>query len=161
MGLRFQKRIRVLPGVRINVGRRGVSTSVGVRGASITVGKRGTYANAGAPGTGFSYRSRIDGPTGGRASSCAGGTEAGDMPVRLKLHDDGAVDVLDENGDTLSPRLVRILREQQGDTIGAWLQEQRDAINGELTAISDVHLQCPSPDHEPQFLAAKFGGLYT
>ena len=43
MGLRFQKRIRVLPGVRVNVGLRGVSTSVGVRGASLTFGKRGTH----------------------------------------------------------------------------------------------------------------------
>ena len=156
MGLRFQKRIRVLPGVRVNVGLRGVSTSLGVRGASLTVGKRGTYANVGAPGTGLSYRSRIDGSAGGRTSSRAAGTVAGDMPVRLKLHDDGAVEVLDENGDTLPPRLVRVLREQQGDTIDAWLQQQCDAINGELTAISDVHLQCPSPDQEPQFLAAKF-----
>ena len=156
MGLRFQKRIRILPGVRVNVGLRGVSTSVGVRGASLTVGKRGVHANVGAPGTGLSYRSRIDGPTGGRASSRAVDAVAGDMPAHLKLRDDGAVEVLDENGDTLPPRLVRVLREQQGDTIDAWLQQQSDAINSELTAITDIHLQCPSPDQEPNFVAAKF-----
>ena len=156
MGLRFQKRIRVLPGVRVNVGLRGVSTSVGVRGASVTVGKRGTYANVGAPGTGLSYRSRIDGPAGRRASSRAAGAVAGDMPVRLELRDNGAVEVLDENGDTLPPRLVRVLREQQADTIDAWLQEQCDAINGELAAITDIHLQCPNPDQEPRLVASKF-----
>ena len=156
MGLRFQKRIRILPGARVNVGLRGVSTSVGVRGASLTVGKRGTYANVGAPGTGLSYRSRIDGPTGGRASLRAADAVTSDMPVRLKLHDDGAVEVLGENGDTLPPRLVRVLREQQGATIDAWLQQQCDAINGELTAITDIHLQCPSPDQGPKFVAAKF-----
>ena len=139
-GLRFQKRIRVLPGVRVNVGLRGVSTSVGVRGASLTVGKRGTYANDGAPGTGLSYRSRIDGPAGGRASSRTASARAGDMQVRLRPHDDGAVEVLDENGDTLPPRLVRVLRQQQGDTIDAWLQQQCDAINGELAAISEIDL---------------------
>ena len=156
MGLRFQKRIRVLPGVRVNVGLRGVSTSVGVRGASLTVGKRGTYANVGAPGTGLSYRSRIDGPAGGRASSRAASAGAGDMPVRLRLHDDGAVEVLDENGDTLPPRLVRVLRQQQGDTIDAWLQQQCDAINGEQVAISEIHLQCPGPDEQPKYRAARF-----
>ena len=78
------------------------------------------------------------------------------MPAHLELHDDGAVEVLDENGDTLPPRLVRVLREQQGDTIDAWLQQQCDAINGELTAITDIHLQCPGPDQEPNFVAAKF-----
>ena len=156
MGLRFQKRIRILPGVRINVGLRGVSTSLGVRGASFTVGKRGVYTNVGAPGTGLSYRSRIDGPTGGRASSSTAGAVAEDTQVRLKLSDNGTVELLDENGDPLPPRLVRVLREQQGDTIDAWLQQQCDAINGELTAISDIHLPCPSPDQEPKFLAAKF-----
>ena len=150
MGLRFQKRFRVLPGVRVNVGLRGVSTSVGVRGASLTIGQRGTYANVGAPGTGLFYRSRIDGPTGRRTSSPAAGAAADDMPVRLRLHDDGAVEVLDENGDTLPPRLVRVLRERQGDTIDAWWRQQCDAINAELTAISEVHLQCPGPDEEPK-----------
>ena len=156
MGLRFQKRIRVLPGVRVNVGLRGVSTSVGVPGASLTFGKRGTHANLGAPGTGLSYRSRIDGSAGGRASSRATGVAAGDMPVRLKLHDDGTVEVLDENGHTLPPRLVRALRQQQGDVIDAWLQQQCDAINDQLTTISDVHLQCPNPDEEPRYRTAEF-----
>ena len=156
MGLRFQKRIRVLPGVRVNVGLRGVSTSVGVRGASLTFGKRGTHANVGAPGTGFSYRKRIDGPPGGRTSSRHGDTVADDMQIRLRLHDDGAVEVLDENGDTLPPRLVRVLRQRQGDTIDAWLQQQCDAINAELTAISEIHLQCPGPDEQPKYRAAKF-----
>ena len=160
MGLRFQKRIRVLPGVRVNVGLGGVSTSLGVRGASVTVGRRGTHANVGAPGTGLSYRTRIDEPAGGRtssrAASAAAGPTAGDMPVRLELHDNGAVEVLDEHGRPVPPRTVRAVREQQGEAIGAWLQEQCDAINDELTAISEVHLQCPGPDEEPTYRAARF-----
>ena len=51
----------MLPGVRINVGKKGVSgTTIGTRGASITVGKQGVYANVGLPGTGLSFRKRID-----------------------------------------------------------------------------------------------------
>ena len=156
MGLRFQRRIRVLPGVRVNVGLRGVSTSVGVQGASLTVGKRGVHTNVGAPGTGLSYRSRIDGVTGGRASHRAAGTAGGDPQVRLVLRDDGAVEVLDEYGDPLPPRLVRALREHQGDSIDAWLQQQCGAINAELAAITEIHLQCPSPDQEPAYRAATF-----
>ena len=155
MGLRFQKRIRILPGVRVNVGLRGVSTSVGVRGASVTAGKRGIHANVGAPGTGFSYRSRIDGLTADRASSRAAAA-TGDIPARLTLRGNGAVEVLDENGATLPPRLLRSFREQQGEMIDAWLQQQCDAINDELRAITDIHLQCPSPDQEPSFHAARF-----
>lgn len=59
MAFRFQKRIKVLPGVRLNVGKTGVSTTVGKRGLSVTSGKRGTYLNTGLPGTGLSYRQRL------------------------------------------------------------------------------------------------------
>ena len=156
MGLRFQRRVRVLPGVRVNVGLRGVSTSVGVRGASLTVGKHGVHSNVGIPGTGLSYRSRIDGPAGARGSNRPAGTTAGDIPVQLKLSDNGAVEALDANGRPLPPRLVRALREQQGERIDAWLQQQCEAINAELAAITEIHLQCPSPDHEPTYVATRF-----
>jgi hypothetical protein len=62
VGFRFRKSVKIMPGVRLNLGRRGVSATIGRRGASVTVGKRGTYANVGLPGTGMSYRERLDLP---------------------------------------------------------------------------------------------------
>ncbi|WP_262176594.1 DUF4236 domain-containing protein [Saccharococcus sp. Marseille-Q5394] len=59
MGFRFQKRIKIAPGVRLNVSKSGVSTSIGRRGASVTVGKRGVRANVGIPGTGLSYSEQL------------------------------------------------------------------------------------------------------
>jgi hypothetical protein len=58
-GLRFQKRLRILPGVRINLSKSGVSASVGPRGADINIGRHGVTANAGIPGTGLSYRRKL------------------------------------------------------------------------------------------------------
>jgi len=58
-GLRFQKRLSILPGVRVNLSKSGVSTSVGPRGADINIGRHGVTANAGIPGTGLSYRRKI------------------------------------------------------------------------------------------------------
>lgn len=55
MGIRFRKRIKILPGVHINLSRSGVSTSLGVRGASITKGHGQTRTNLGIPGSGISY----------------------------------------------------------------------------------------------------------
>ena len=55
MGFRFNRRIRILPGIRLNLGKGGVSTSIGKRGAWLTVGKRGTRVTVGLPGTGLSY----------------------------------------------------------------------------------------------------------
>lgn len=57
MGFRFQRRIKIIPGVTLNVGKRGVSTSIGRRGAHITFGQNGVRRTAGIPGTGISYTS--------------------------------------------------------------------------------------------------------
>lgn len=54
MFFRFFRRFGLFPGVRLNVGKRGVSVSAGIRGANVTVGKRGARVTVGAPGTGAS-----------------------------------------------------------------------------------------------------------
>jgi uncharacterized protein DUF4236 len=57
LGLRFQRRIRVLPGVHLNVSLSGVGVSVGGRGFHAGVTARGQrYVSAGLPGTGLSVR---------------------------------------------------------------------------------------------------------
>ena len=55
MGFRFNRRIRILPGIRVNIGKKGISTSFGARGAWLTVGRRGTRVTVGLPGSGLSY----------------------------------------------------------------------------------------------------------
>jgi hypothetical protein len=52
---RFQERIRILPGVRVNVSKRGLSLRLGGPGASFNIGRRGTRTTVGLPGTGLSY----------------------------------------------------------------------------------------------------------
>jgi hypothetical protein len=55
MGLRFYRRVRLFPGVRINLSRSGISTSIGVRGAHVTIGHGKVRETVGIPGTGLSY----------------------------------------------------------------------------------------------------------
>ena len=55
MGWRFSKRKRILPGVRLNLSKRGPSMSVGRRGATVTAGRRGTTAAISLLGTGLAY----------------------------------------------------------------------------------------------------------
>ncbi len=59
MGLIFRKRIKILPGVNINLSKSGISTTVGRKGASMNIGKRGTYVNTGIPGSGIYLREKI------------------------------------------------------------------------------------------------------
>jgi hypothetical protein len=53
--LQFKKRIRLLPGVWLNLGKSGVSTSIGGHGATVNFGRRGTRTTVSVPGTGLSY----------------------------------------------------------------------------------------------------------
>jgi hypothetical protein len=59
MGWRFQKVLSIIPGLRLNLSKSGVSTSVGPRGAGINVGRHGVTTHAGIPGTGHSYRQKM------------------------------------------------------------------------------------------------------
>src|SRR5436190_18064094 len=60
MGWLFRKSIKILPGIRVNLGKRGfTSVSVGPRGAKVNVGKKGTFLTTGIPGTGLSHRQKI------------------------------------------------------------------------------------------------------
>lgn len=63
-GLRFQKRLRIGPGLRINLSKSGASTTLGPRGAGVTIGRNGVTTNAGIPGTGLSYRQKVGGGRG-------------------------------------------------------------------------------------------------
>lgn len=55
MGFRFQKRIKVLPGITVNLSKSGVSTSIGTRGARVTLGHGKRRTTLGIPGTGISH----------------------------------------------------------------------------------------------------------
>jgi hypothetical protein len=59
MGFRFRRSFRLLPGIRLNLSKSGISASLGIRGAHVTVGPRGTTTSVGLPGTGLSYTSRV------------------------------------------------------------------------------------------------------
>jgi len=53
MALRFRRRIRIIPGVSLNLGLHGAGLSVGPRGLHVGMNRRGMYSSAGIPGTGL------------------------------------------------------------------------------------------------------------
>lgn len=60
MGIRYRKRVKVAPGVYLNLSKTGVSTTIkAVKGVSVNIGKNGTYLNTGIPGTGLYSRNKI------------------------------------------------------------------------------------------------------
>ena len=59
MGLRFSRRVSLIPGLRLNLSRSGVSLSVGHKGARYTVGPRGRRVTLGLPGTGLYWTEKV------------------------------------------------------------------------------------------------------
>jgi len=59
MSFRFWRRIRIAPGVTLNLSKSGGSLSFGPRGAKFTVGSRGKRATVGIPGTELFYTTTL------------------------------------------------------------------------------------------------------
>lgn len=86
MAWSYRKRIKVAPGVHLNISKSGVSTSMGSKGMSITTGPKGTYLNTSIPGTGLYNRQKI-----APASNSSRGTSS-DIPdtgQTKNIHDGG------------------------------------------------------------------------
>lgn len=77
VGFRFRRSMKLLPGIRLNFSKSGISTSLGGRGASINFGPKGIRKTVGLPGSGMSYStfsshgSNLDEPSDTASSSTA------------------------------------------------------------------------------------------
>lgn len=59
MSWSYRRRIKIAPGIRLNISKKGISSTFGIRGANINIGQNGTYLNTGVPGTGIYRRQKI------------------------------------------------------------------------------------------------------
>jgi len=83
MHIRFRKTLSILPGVRLNISRHGISTSVGARGAHLTFNRYGVRQSVGLPGTGLSETGYLmGGHGGGHEGSHRGEHEGGNRGER-------------------------------------------------------------------------------
>lgn len=162
MAFRFRRSIKIAPGVRLNIGKSGGSLTIGGRGASVNFGSRGVYANLGIPGSGLSYRSKIAGTSPVSQYKSAAGSRtplrpnAVPMKISMSLQDDGSVAFKDVQGNHLSDEYVREGKRQNRDSLTNWLQENCDAINGEIISLVNLHLTTPPPDTEITFTPTTF-----
>jgi hypothetical protein len=60
MGFRFRKSFKIIPGIRMNVGKKGISSlTIGPRGSKININRQGINASTSIPGSGVSYNEKI------------------------------------------------------------------------------------------------------
>ena len=82
MAFRFRRRVKLLPGVALNLSKSGISTSIGGKGATLNISKKGTRATVGLPGTGLSYQTKRQ-AFDDQASPAGGGTAVWEILAAL------------------------------------------------------------------------------
>lgn len=63
MAFRHRTSIRIAPGFRVNIGKRGVGLSAGTRKTPLSLHRRGQWESLNIPDAGVTYRERIAGET--------------------------------------------------------------------------------------------------
>ena len=81
MGTRFRKSKQILPGVRLNVGKKSASVSIGPKGLKHTISTTGkSHTTVSMPGTGLSYTTSSGGKSGGAAGVSVPASEGPTSP---------------------------------------------------------------------------------
>lgn len=159
MSLRFRKSIKILPGVRVNIGLKGASLNVGPRGASVSIGKQGAYTNALIPGTGISFREKVSNNSRSeRALTQQRLTEQNQtttQSVVLDLLYDGTIIYRDKYGNFLDKKLITQIWQQQSYGVRNWLENETDKINN-MDLITTIHYDMPKPYNEPELEELEF-----
>lgn len=146
MSLRFRKTITLAPGLRLNLGTRGVSLSAGPRGASVTLGRNGLFGNVGLPGTGLSYRTRLDGRRGAAAESDEPEAPAVAIPITATIEADGRLILTDPDGAPLPEEAREAALWRNRATLTDLLERRARELNEWSDRLIRPHLRTPAPD---------------
>lgn len=146
MGFRFSRRIKLLPGVHLNLGLKSVSLSLGPRGAGVTVGTRGVTGHVGVPGTGLSYRTRLGAPDPVRRPAACPKPPPVSIPEALRIRFDGLdMHLLDEDGTPLAEPVLGAARKAFREPILDALDARAAQLNAAAVA-GDLPTAPPVPD---------------
>lgn len=160
MGFRFRKSIKLLPGVRVNISKSGVSTTLGPRGASIGIGKQGTFLNIGIPGTGLSYRQRILSSRNTTKKTAErerkNTTENNFNSVVFGFNHKGEMSFFDEFGFELQKKYHEAIRKKRPADLSRWMQGIIEINRQHQEAITKIHVLTPPINKSPDFSEIKF-----
>ena len=138
MAFRFQKRVKVAPGLRLNISKKGISTSFGKRGISVNLGRRGLYGNIGLPGSGLSYRTRLDHLTQKTFSR----QEKDYFPkaVSLKYEKTSSKIVfVDEHNQQIPLDIERDIKREFPDEINLLFEQKEEKMNIQTNQLLELH----------------------
>ena len=156
MSLRFQRRIKIAPGLSVNLSKSGVGLSAGIKGATISAGQKGLHGNLGLSGTGLSYRTKLNKKDRSKQTSPASQLkdflEAGNtIDVKVLVESSGDVIIRGADDSEFSEQELRVIRKYLGDTIRDALTAYCDEMNESLEALKSIHIGTLPAASEPSF----------
>lgn len=133
MGLRFRKRLKIAPGLYLNVSSGGTSWSMGIPGATVNFGGRnGARATVGIPGFGLSYSHKLGGKKSASPSVSSrypGPSQSDTPPLRFDHNDPPATPVVSADieaiGEMGMPELAEVINQAE-----ATRQQITSALSG-------------------------------
>lgn len=170
MAWSYRKRIKIAPGLSINLSKSGISTSIGPRGAKVTIGPKGTYLSAGIPGTGIYSRQKIASATSSSkpsytsglysSSSYTAGSRSSydeDFGVNMKMDSTGSLSFsfTDSLGrpitdETVKQRLIRKTKAspQYKTHLAQLTRMTHDEVNEETQKFTELYKKSPELKRE-------------
>lgn len=106
--MRYRNRIKLAPGININLSKSGISTTVGPTGASVNIGKSGAYLNTGIPGTGLYNRTKISSSQKKSLNNNTVSNNKTQVGVKLDLNDnyEPIVEIYDNSGKNITSQTL-------------------------------------------------------
>lgn len=168
MAFRFQRRIRIMPGVRLNVSKSGLGASLGFPGASLSVGSTGVHSHAGIPGTGLAYRKKLNSnhsnnisSRGSRALSSGKYLEeflrsGGQFELGVSINEDAEITFNEIGGEPLDDDEVKTLKRLVPEKLRELLQREIDRSNNVIFSIKSTFQDTPNPNKKFQFIRREF-----
>ena len=153
MGLRFRQRIKLAPGINLNLGLGGASLSLGGRGASLNIGRKGLRGTVGAPGTGLSYSEQLYSfkkgtPPLTRSESSSHLTNLKEFRLSLSDEDEARaeLDVGDGyQGVFANARQWSLIKSDHEVRIKQWLEAEASDRNRAVHGLSELHHDMAEP----------------
>lgn len=157
--MRFQRRIKIAPGLSVNLSKSGIGLSAGPRGAKVSIGPSGTYFNAGIPGTGISHRQKI-GPSNGRDGQRGAGTQYDCLGLSVRIDEKGIISVVKADGNPADDGCVRKYRRTQEykDSVRKLYGDLYEKYEQQLNDFINVYNNTPSVLEKSDWIAM-FDGL--
>lgn len=153
--MRFRRRIRIAPGLRLNLSGSGVSMSAGPRGASVTLGSKGVWGNVGIPGTGLYSRRKLH----GRSATPRSGQFTKKEQEALLLETffastprlsapmtGGPIELLDGEGNVLPPDIQAAAWKHLRAGLLEQLTERCNVLRADIESLARLHEQTPPPE---------------